>query len=98
MRAPRLLLCLALLCLDLASCAPPDIRAVSDGPAPDTASCGAAGLAAYKGQPVATLPVKGAWHSLRVIQPGMMITMDYSATRLNARVDGAGRILTLTCG
>lgn len=82
----------------LLGCAPPDLRAVSDGPAPVPDTCGAAGLASYLGQPVSALPAKGLWGSVRIIRPGMMVTMDYSAQRLNAHVDGSGIILALTCG
>jgi Peptidase inhibitor I78 family len=36
--------------------------------------------------------------SARVIEPGMMVTMDYRGDRLNIRVDANGRIVALTCG
>jgi Peptidase inhibitor I78 family len=32
------------------------------------------------------------------VRPGMMVTMDYSAARLNVGVDTGDVILTLTCG
>lgn len=35
---------------------------------------------------------------LRWIRPGDVVTMDYSGTRLNAYLDGAGRIERFTCG
>jgi hypothetical protein len=35
---------------------------------------------------------------IRWIRPGMMVTMDYSETRLNIRVDAKGKILSATCG
>lgn len=91
-------LILPLLCLTLASCAPPDMQAVSDGPAPMADTCGAGGLASYLGRPATSLPKTGPWAALRVIRPGMMVTMDYSATRLNLHVDGADKILSLSCG
>jgi hypothetical protein len=34
----------------------------------------------------------------RIIEPGMAITMDYSAQRLNVEVDGAGKITRAYCG
>ena len=34
----------------------------------------------------------------RDLRPGTMVTMDYVASRLNARVDPMGRIVSLTCG
>ena len=69
-------------------------------PLPPTVSdsCGAGGLAQFIGRPVADLPDAGPWAALRVIKPGMAVTMDYSATRLDAEVDGDGRILKLSCG
>ncbi len=36
--------------------------------------------------------------SVRVIEPDMMVTMDFRSDRLNIRVDAAGKITTITCG
>lgn len=36
--------------------------------------------------------------SVRVVRPGMAVTMDYRYDRLNVEVDDAGRILRLHCG
>lgn len=65
-------------------------------PAPD--ACGAASLQNLVGLSVRVLPPQGPSSTVRVIRPGQMVTMDYSATRLNARVDETGQILELTCG
>lgn len=35
---------------------------------------------------------------VRVIAPGMAVTMDYSAARLNLETDGRGRIVRFHCG
>ena len=35
---------------------------------------------------------------LRWIRPGDMVTMDYSAGRLNLSLDGQGRVARLSCG
>ena len=67
-------------------------------PVPVTDLCGASGFQHLTGLKVSSLPQPGPWSSLRIIRPGMMVTMDYSATRLNAQVDRAGRILALSCG
>ena len=67
-------------------------------PAPAINQCGAAALQVLVGQPVSVLPDIGPWTAKRIIQPGQLITQDFSATRLNVQVDGAGRILALTCG
>lgn len=85
-----------MMCLGMAGCQmiPPTVVVT----VPPVADCGAAALGSYVGKPVASLPTIGAWSVLRVIKPGMMVTMDYNATRLNARVTGSGKILQLTCG
>jgi hypothetical protein len=67
-------------------------------PATDLSSCHAVGLEGLIGAPVRLVPVNGAWSALRIIRPGEMITMDYSATRLNVRVDAQDIILSLYCG
>ena len=67
-------------------------------PAVDLRSCRAVGLDGLIGQPVSLIPPDGAWSTLRVIRPGQAITMDYSATRLNVRVDPQGNILSMYCG
>ena len=35
---------------------------------------------------------------VRVLRPGMMVTMEYRGDRLNLRIDGQGKILSVTCG
>ncbi len=67
-------------------------------PPPDLSSCGAIGLDGLIGSSITLLPKSGAWAALRVIEPGQMVTMDFSPTRLNVMVDDAGTILSLTCG
>ena len=67
-------------------------------PQPDLTSCHAVGLDGLIGAPVSQLPTQGAWSSLRIIWPGQMVTMDYSPTRLNVRVNAVGIILSLNCG
>lgn len=62
---------------------------------PEPADCGAAALRSLVGQPVTALAGR---QNLRVIRPGQAVTMDYSASRLNAEVDGQDRITRLRCG
>ncbi len=71
---------------------------ISPTPPDRVGTCGAEGLRAYLGHPATDLPASGPWSSLRVIRPGMAVTMDYTETRLNARTDSAGIIIDLTCG
>jgi hypothetical protein len=35
---------------------------------------------------------------VRVIQPGQMVTMDYSAARVDVRVDAGNVVLGVSCG
>jgi hypothetical protein len=105
MRLPILLVPLA-----LAACTPPlppptpepphIVAPPPDQPAPraDLASCGGDAVAGLIGQNVSALPASGSWGALRIVRPGMMITMDYSAMRLNVNIDGSGTILALSCG
>ena len=67
-------------------------------PRSDLTSCHAVGLEGLVGAHVSLLPTNGAWSSVRIIKPGQMVTMDFSPTRLNVRVDNAGIILSLACG
>jgi len=95
----------ALFCLTLAACVPATpIGGPIPPPMPEpmppghSGACGAGDLMGYLGHPVTDLPASGPWGTLRVIRPGMMVTMDYSESRLNARVDARDRIIDLTCG
>lgn len=92
----RPLILLPALFLTLAACVPEP--GPQPGPVASLSTCGGDALQTLVGEPVSVLPTHGAYSALRVIRPGMMVTMDYSATRLNARVDTAGRILSLSCG
>ena len=91
---PSLLLLLA---LTTAACVP-IMQDATPAPLADLSQCGGNALHVLVGPPATTLPDKGGWGTLRVIKPGMMVTMDYSATRLNVHVDGADTILALDCG
>ena len=62
-------------------------------------ACGAPDLQGLVGQresalAAMTLPAE----RLRVIQPGMAVTMDYSPARLNVEVGTDGRIARVYCG
>lgn len=91
---PFLLLSLAL----TAGACVPVMQDATPSPLADLSQCGGNALHVLVGHPATTLPDKGGWGALRVIKPGMMVTMDYSATRLNVHVDGADTILALDCG
>ena len=89
---------LALLSAVLAGCVMVPLPPGPPIPMPVPDACGAASLQNLVGLSVRVLPPRGPWQALRIIRPGQMVTMDYSATRLNVRVDEAGTMLELTCG
>jgi hypothetical protein len=90
---------LPLIALSTMGCAP--IQAQT--PKAPATRCGAekvAGLIGKKRTPALEKRVQALSGAARIrwIRPGMMITMDYSETRLNVRVDVRGRILSVNCG
>ena len=85
-------------CLVVTGCEMKPSQPAPSEPMPVAGSCGAADLQGLQGRPVTDLPANGQWSTLRVIRPGMMVTMDYSATRLNVQVDARKRIVDLSCG
>ncbi|WP_284164924.1 I78 family peptidase inhibitor [Frigidibacter sp. SD6-1] len=64
----------------------------------DTASCGADGLQHLVGQPESALAAMTFPAGTRFLKPGMAVTMDFSATRLNIAIDGDGLIRAVECG
>lgn len=66
-------------------------------------SCDAKAAAAFVGQAISedvsnkAQAAAGA-RGVRIIRPGMAVTMDYRAGRLNLHLDDAGRITKATCG
>lgn len=78
----------------------PQIRV---GPGLDGAACDASraqdfvGRTADPGTQQAAMAASGA-KVVRVLRPGMMVTMEYRGDRLNLRIDGQGKILSVTCG
>ncbi len=68
-------------------------------PPPDNlASCGADDLQYLLGRPGVVLDGMRFSQDVRVIQYGMAVTMDYSATRLNFWLDRRDVIERVTCG
>ncbi len=65
-------------------------------PGPD--ACGASELQYLVGKPGVVLDGMRFSQDVRVIQPGMAVTMDYSATRLNIWLDRRDVIERVTCG
>jgi hypothetical protein len=79
--------------LSLSACVAP---APSVDPGPD--ACKASELQYLVGQPGVVLDGMRFSQDVRVIQPGIAVTMDYSATRLNIWLDRRDVIERVTCG
>lgn len=82
---------MALACAAAAACA--------ETPAADADACGASAMqdlvGADRGALAAMSFVTGM---VRVIEPGMAVTQDYSPARVNFDLDGDGRIVRVWCG
>lgn len=65
---------------------------------PPADACGAATLQGLVGQPEGMAAAVKAPGPVRILRPGMAVTMDYSPTRLNIEIGTDGRILRLSCG
>lgn len=66
--------------------------------APPAGTCGAAALQDLVGQSETVLQTMKFGTPVRIIYPGMAVTMDYSADRLNIEINEAGKIFRVVCG
>jgi hypothetical protein len=83
--------------LGLAACVP----VAEEVPMPTTPvedACGASGLQGLVGQPRSVLATMKFAGPVRIIEPGMAVTMDYSAERLNIVIGETGWIESVSCG
>lgn len=83
--------------LALGACLP-TVEDVEMPTVPPENACGAAELAGLVGQDRKVLEAMEFSGPLRVIEPGMPVTADFNAERLNAELDAGGRITRLSCG
>ena len=60
-------------------------------------ACGAGALQYLVGQSAAALETMKFGKTVRILRPGMAVTMDYRADRLNIAVDANGRIERVYC-
>ena len=67
-------------------------------PPPEPDTCGASALSGLAGQHRKVLETMKFANTVRIIEPGMAVTMDYSETRLNIELDEKGTIARLSCG
>lgn len=96
MRRLSLLLPLAFAaCVETES--PPD-PGVIEPPMPPAGSCGAPELQGLLGQPASVLETMKFGTDVRVIRPGMAVTMDYREDRLNIEIDKNEVISRVSCG
>lgn len=82
----------------LAACTESDPGPVVAPPQPDADACGASGLQGLVGQPASVLAAMTFAQPIRVLRPGMAVTMDYSAQRLNIELDDRDVITRVACG
>lgn len=62
------------------------------------ASCGAEEMQGLVGKSAKVLETMRFAHTVRILRPGMAVTMDYSAERLNIEVNEAEVIKRVSCG
>ena len=88
--------------LALAACVSPYLPPVGtvppDDPLPMENVCGAAGMQDLIGQSGEKLNTIRFGVPIRIIRPGMAVTMDYSPNRLNIYIDDFDRITAVKCG
>lgn len=61
-------------------------------------TCSAAQYVDFVGQDATMLERVLLLAPVRIIRPGTMVTADHNPDRLNFHVDGAGRVIRLSCG
>lgn len=78
----------------LAACEP-----LPPAPGPDPIeSCAAPRLQGLVNQPASVLETMRFTGPVRIIRPGMAVTMEYNGARLNFEIDGLDRIARVYCG
>ncbi len=69
-----------------------------DETVPTAGTCGAPALQDLVGQSETVLQTMKFGSPVRIIHPGMAVTMDYREDRLNIEIDEAGTIFRVACG
>jgi len=87
-----------LLAVLLTAACTPDMQPSPVPPTEQAGQCGAPRLQRLVGQPATVLETMRFGSQVRIIRPGMAVTMDYSPDRLNIEIDGAQRIISVACG
>ena len=98
-----MMLRIALAGLMLGGCAAPEAEMDETVPVYGEGQCDADRAQSLVGQPATAalgaeaLARTGA-RTIRWIQPGQAVTMDYRTDRLNIKLDGNNRVTAITCG
>lgn len=66
--------------------------------APTQPDCDASGLQSYVGEPRSVLAAMTLPAPVRIIEPGMVVTMEFNPKRLNFVIGEDGRIERIYCG
>jgi hypothetical protein len=74
----------------------PPVSAPGQDAGADT--CGASAMQDLVGKPFSALAAMTFPETTRLIRPGMAVTMDFLAERLNITLDETGAIASVTCG
>jgi hypothetical protein len=83
----------------LAACAtPPSEPDTIDTPVLGEGGCDAEALGYLVGQPIGEIDTTTLPQPLRVIRPGMAVTMDYRVDRTNIELNDAGDVVRVYCG
>ena len=93
----------AVLLLALAACASPPPLSSGDPASTGRAVCDAGAAQSAIGKPatadtIERVRVDSHSRVVRVLHPGQIVTMEFSAERVDIRVDGDNVILAITCG
>lgn len=73
----------------------PDMSETAPPPEMETPACD---FAQWVGQPVNEEALKATGRPYRILPPGAMATMDYSASRINVHTDDSGIVIDVRCG
>lgn len=65
---------------------------------PEETACGASELQDLIGRDATVLQTMRFGQTVRIIRPGMAVTMDYVAERLNIEIDAQEKIARVSCG
>ncbi|MEM7739849.1 MAG: I78 family peptidase inhibitor [Pseudomonadota bacterium] len=75
----------------------PLVQETGDLETPDPTPCGAEGYQRFVGQPLAAVTYPSE-RRVRVLRPGVMVTMEYVAERMSIHVDDDGIVTRVICG